>query len=75
MKPRIEETRLAQLESIKKNECPACGGTIKQDANPKRTKKRGPFNCRDFYCQNKKCGKIWRVPRVLYEAAFGKWSE
>ena len=75
MKPMIEEVRLAYMESIKKYECPDCGKTLEQAANPGRIKGRGPYNYWDFHCSNKECKKIWCVPRALYEAAFGEWGE
>jgi len=75
MSPVIAEARLAHMEAIKKYACPDCGKAIEQAANPGKLRKRGPCTHWDFYCSNKECGKIWRVPRALYETAFGFWPE
>lgn len=75
MSPVIEEVRLAHMESIKKYECPDCGKTIEQATNPGKLRNRGPAAYWDFHCLNKECKKVWRVPRALYQTAFGFWPE
>jgi len=67
------------MVSIKKHVCPDCGNIIERAASPGGKTTDGerirPFEYWDFYCINEECKKVWRVPRALYEAAFGEWGE
>jgi hypothetical protein len=75
MSPYIEFAKLVHMERIKKYECPDCGNQLEQAATPGKVKDDGPYTHRDFRCTDKNCDKIWRVPRAVYEAAFGFWPE
>jgi hypothetical protein len=77
MKPQVEFARLEHMRSIKRHECPKCRSILEKSSSPGGATgsgtKKPPSTYWDFYCKNKKCKKVWRVPRALYEATFGEW--
>jgi|GEM_PF-1495318 len=79
MKPQVEFVRLEHMRSIKKHECPRCRRKLEKSPSPGGAtghgKKKPPSSYWVFYCRNKNCKKVWRVPRALYEDAFGEWGE
>lgn len=78
MKPHVEFAKLEHMRSIKRNECPKCRRILEKSPTPGAATgndKKPPLAYWDFHCKNKKCKKIWRVSRALYEGTFGKWPE
>ncbi|MGB3479277.1 MAG: hypothetical protein WBB67_08965 [bacterium] len=79
MKSEAVQAKLADMESIKKYECPICGSRLRKSMSPSGAtgygKKRQPFTYWNFHCTSEKCSKVWRVPPPLYKTAFGEWPE